>query len=128
MGAFPPFSIYPHLARLKFSSQKKSRFASDFLRRGNRTSCGLTRVARFFQERLRNRHRNRRGSRDFGALRAEFRSSRERFTTTLGILQPTLFLFLQSILFSKMPIESLSHWSRASTTTDITVCTEMITI
>ena len=49
------------------SSQKKSRFASDFLRRGNRASWGLKK-SRDFSGSGENRRRNRRESRDFGAL------------------------------------------------------------
>ena len=55
-----------------FSSQKKSRFASDFLRRGNRASWGLKK-SRFFGS-GKNRRRSRRASRDFGALRSGCRS------------------------------------------------------
>ena len=51
-----------------FSSQKKSRFASDFLRRGNRAPWGLKK-SRGFSGSGKNRRRNRRESRDFGALR-----------------------------------------------------------
>ena len=51
-----------------FSSQKKSRFASDFLCRGNRASWGLKK-SRDFSGSGKNRRRNRRESRDFGALR-----------------------------------------------------------
>ena len=51
-----------------FYSQKKSRFASDFLRRGNRASWGLKRSRDFFGS-GKNRRRSRRESRDFGALR-----------------------------------------------------------
>ena len=51
-----------------FSSQKKSRFASDFLRRGNSASWGLEK-SRDFWGSGKNRRRNRRESRDFGALR-----------------------------------------------------------
>ena len=51
-----------------FSSQKRSRFASDFLRRGNRTSWGLKK-SRDFSGSGKNRRCNRRESRDFGALR-----------------------------------------------------------
>ena len=50
-----------------FSSQRKSRFASDFLRRGNRASWGL-KTSRDFSGSGKNRRRNRRESRDFGAL------------------------------------------------------------
>ena len=50
-----------------FSSQKKSRFASDFLRRGNRASWSLKK-SRDFSGSGKNRRRNRRESRDFGAL------------------------------------------------------------
>ena len=52
----------------QFSSQKKSRFASGFLRRGNRASWGLKK-SRDFSGSGKNRRRNRRESRDFGALR-----------------------------------------------------------
>ena len=51
----------------QFASQKKSRFASDFLRRGNRASWGLKK-SRDFSASGNNRSRNRRESRDFGAL------------------------------------------------------------
>ena len=51
-----------------FSSQKKSRFASDFLHRGNRASWGLKK-SRDFPGSGTNRRRSRRESRDFGALR-----------------------------------------------------------
>ena len=51
-----------------FSSQKESRFASDFLRRGNRASWGLKK-SRDFSGSGKNRRRSRRESRDFGALR-----------------------------------------------------------
>ena len=51
-----------------FSSQKKSRFASDFLCRGNRASWGLKK-SRDFSGSGKNRRRNRGASRDFGALR-----------------------------------------------------------
>ena len=51
-----------------FSSQKKSRFASDFLRRGNRASWGLKK-SRDFLGSGKNRRRSRRESLDFGALR-----------------------------------------------------------
>ena len=51
-----------------FSSQKKSQFASDFLRRGNRASWGLKK-SRDFLGSGKNRRRNRRESRDFGSLR-----------------------------------------------------------
>ena len=51
-----------------FSSQKKSRFASDFLCRGNRASWGLEK-SRDFWGSGKNRRRSRRESRDFGALR-----------------------------------------------------------
>ena len=50
-----------------FSSQKKSRFVSDFLRRRNRASWGLEK-SRDFWGSGKNRHRSRRESRDFGAL------------------------------------------------------------
>ena len=50
-----------------FSSQKKSRFASDFLRGGNRASWGLKK-SRDFVGSGKNRRRSRRESRDFGAL------------------------------------------------------------
>ena len=49
-------------------SQRKSPFASDFLRRGNRASWGLKNRA-ILRGSGENRRRNRRGSRDFGALR-----------------------------------------------------------
>ena len=52
----------------QFSSQKKSRFASGFLRRGNRASWGLNK-SRDFSGSGKNRRRNRRESRDFVALR-----------------------------------------------------------
>ena len=52
-----------------FSSQEESRFASDFLRRGNRASWGL-KTSRDFSGSGKNRRRNRRESRDFGALRS----------------------------------------------------------
>ena len=51
-----------------FSSQKKSRFASDFLHRENRASWGLKK-SRDFPGGGKNRRRSRRESRDFGALR-----------------------------------------------------------
>ena len=51
-----------------FSSQKKPRFASDFLRRGNRASWGLKKSLDFSGS-GKSRRRNRRESRDFGALR-----------------------------------------------------------
>ena len=51
----------------QFSSQKKSQFASCFLRRGNRASWGLKK-SRDFSGSGNNRCRNRRESRDFGAL------------------------------------------------------------
>ena len=51
-----------------FSSQKKSRFASDFLRRGNRASWGLKK-SRDIWGSGKNRRRSRRESRDFCALR-----------------------------------------------------------
>ena len=51
-----------------FYSQKKSRFASDLLRRGNRTPWGLKK-SRDFLWSGKNRRRSRRESRDFGALR-----------------------------------------------------------
>ena len=54
----------------QFSSQKKSRFASGFLRRGNRASWGLKK-SRDFSGSGKNRCRNRRESRDFGALRSK---------------------------------------------------------
>ena len=50
-----------------FSSQKKSRFASNFLRRGNRASWGLEK-SRDCLGSGNNRRRSRRESRDFGAL------------------------------------------------------------
>ena len=50
-----------------FYSQKKSRFASDFLRRGNRAPWGLKK-SRDFLGSGKNRSRSRRESRDFGAL------------------------------------------------------------
>ena len=53
----------------RFHRRKKSRFASDFLRRGNRASWGLKK-SRDFSGSGNNRRRNRRESRDFGALRA----------------------------------------------------------
>ena len=49
------------------SSQNKSRLASDFLRRGNRASWGLKKSRDFFGS-GKNRRRNRKESRDFGAL------------------------------------------------------------
>ena len=51
-----------------FSSQKKSRFTSGLLRRGNRTSWGLKK-SRDYWGSGKNRRRSRRESRDFGALR-----------------------------------------------------------
>ena len=51
------------------SRRRKTRFASDFLRRGNRASWGLQNSCDF-AGRGRNRRRNRRESRDFGALRS----------------------------------------------------------
>ena len=57
-----------------FSSQEKSRFASDFLRRGNRASWG-PKTSRDFSGSGKNRRRSRRESRDFGALRAKTKSS-----------------------------------------------------
>ena len=51
----------------QYSSQKKSRFASDFLRRGNRAPWALKK-SRDFSGSGKNRSRNRRESRDFGAL------------------------------------------------------------
>ena len=51
---------------------EKSRFASDFLRRGNRASWGLKK-SRDFSGSSKNRRRNRRESRDFGALRCRSR-------------------------------------------------------
>ena len=53
-----------------FHSQKKSRFVSGFLRRGNRASWGLKK-SRDFLGSGQNRRRSRRESRDFGALRTE---------------------------------------------------------
>ena len=47
--------------------KNRARFASDFLRRGNRTSWGLKK-SRDFSGSGKNRRRNRRESRDFGAL------------------------------------------------------------
>ena len=52
-----------------FHSQKKSRFASGFLRRGNRASWGLKK-SRDFLGSGQNRRRSRRESRDFSALRS----------------------------------------------------------
>ena len=49
-----------------FSSQKKSRFASDFLRRGNRASWGLKKSRDVFK--LGSDKNCRRSRRDFGAL------------------------------------------------------------
>ena len=49
-------------------SQRKSPFASDFLRRANRASWGLKNRA-ILRGSGKNRRRNRRESRDFGALR-----------------------------------------------------------
>ena len=60
-----------------FSSQKKSRFASDFLRRGNRASWGL-KTSRDFSGSGKNRRRNCRESRDFGALRSPTSSSSQK--------------------------------------------------
>ena len=52
-----------------FFSQKKSRFASGFLRRGNLASWGLKKSLDYWGS-GRNRRRSRRESRDFGALRS----------------------------------------------------------
>ena len=53
----------------RFHRRKKSRFASDFLCRGDRESWGLKNFrSRDFSGSGRNRRRNRRESRDFGAL------------------------------------------------------------
>ena len=57
-----------------FSSQKKSRLASDFLRRGNCASWGLEK-SRDCLGSGKNRRRSRRESRDFGALRSPHRRS-----------------------------------------------------
>ena len=54
-----------------FYSQKKSRFASDFLRRGNRAPWGLKK-SRDFLGSGKNRRRSRRESRDFGALKSRY--------------------------------------------------------
>ena len=51
----------------RFHRRKNSRFASDFLRRGNRACWGLKKSRDFFGS-GKNRRRNRRESRDFGAL------------------------------------------------------------
>ena len=51
-----------------FSSQKKSRFASDFLRRGNRAASGLKKSRDVLGSGIK-RRRSRREPRDFGALR-----------------------------------------------------------
>ena len=53
----------------RFHRRKESRFASDFLRRGNRASWGLEK-SRDFSGSGKNRRRSRKESRDFGALRS----------------------------------------------------------
>ena len=65
-----------------FSSQKKSRFASNFLRRGNRASWGLKK-SRDFWESGKNRRCSRRESRDFGALSCGGRKTLRRCWKTL---------------------------------------------
>ena len=105
--------VYP------FSSQKKSRFASDFLRRGNRASWGL-RESRDFSGSGKNRSRNRRESRDFGALRC----TDDLHCLTLFYIfvaktrrsaQSKLFCticFLECLtLWSTCPKQSLTLWS-----------------
>ena len=74
-----------------FSSQKKSRFASDFLRRGNRASWGFKK-SRGFSVSGNNRRLNRRKSRDFGALSSQ--GSPQRAPAR----KPCLFLNAKSLV------------------------------
>ena len=58
-----------------FNPQRKSPFASDFLRRGNRASWGLKNRA-ILRGSSKNRRRNRRESHDFGALSTTTKKSK----------------------------------------------------
>ena len=89
-------------------SQRKSPFASDFLRRGNRASWGLKSRA-ILRGSSENRCRNRRGSRDFGALR-------------WSVIQEVRMVVCTLLILGTLRFRTLSCWASNQRITIITSC------
>ena len=97
-----------------FSSQKESRFASDFLRRGNRASWGRKK-SRDLLGSGENRRRNRRESRDFGAL-SKFKNSPQK--KGWGLVGGSLEISLENVKI----LNCFNLWALINSVQTLTRC------
>ena len=97
-------------------SQKKSQFASDSLRRGNRAIFwgAVKSLTRDFLGSAKNRRRSRRESRDFGALRRSHRRPTAARVRIAGISHRS-FLWFQSKLRGFASLTKKKTWVICST-------------